>query len=380
MNYRLAHVIAGFLPLKSWRREFREKYCKKQKSRTEWMLEACFEKVVKLEHENQLLLELSRGIGERLSRDEGKSGFNSFQMLCAPAVHQLKHDKIRVVFLLHNVAAVDTLLPVMRSMAQDDRYEVIPAAVDRRFPGDADFHGGDEVELYFKNQKVPVLRLYAYPDDEAVLMLRTLQPDVVFRQAPWEPDIKPIYSVTQLLFTRLVYIPYYGAHICRTMSQDTQEHLHEDQLLHRLAWKVFVDRGSLENYIRYNGMLARNLVVCDSPKYEYLSEELVRRSSKQSEKRWKKMIVWAPHHSSSSQWLGFGTFAYVWKQMLEYVRQHPAYQFVFRPHPAFRLGYVASGTVAKEEMDQFWKEWQSLPNALISGGATILIYLENLML
>ena len=280
----------------------------------------------------------------------------------------LKHDKIRVVFLLHNVAAVDTLLPVMRSMAQDDRYEVIPAAVDRRFPGDADFHGGDEVELYFKNQKVPVLRLYAYPDDEAVLMLRTLQPDVVFRQAPWEPDIKPIYSVTQLLFTRLVYIPYYGAHICRTMSQDTQEHLHEDQLLHRLAWKVFVDRGSLENYIRYNGMLARNLVVCDSPKYEYLSEELVRRSSKQSEKRWKKMIVWAPHHSSSSQWLGFGTFAYVWKQMLEYVRQHPAYQFVFRPHPAFRLGYVASGAVAKEEMDQFWKEWQSLPNALISGG------------
>ncbi len=348
MNYYLAHVLSGFLPLKRWRRDFRAKYCHRQPDKTFQLLEACVTEL------RQLSMRMN-------SRKAGK-------------------DKVSVVFLLHNVAAIDAVLPVIRRMQQDARYDVMLAAIDHRFPGDNAFSGGAGVEQFFKAKGWPVVRLFAYPDEEAALMLRALLPEVVFRQSPWDRDIKAIYSTASLMFTRLAYIPYYGVHICSTIERNGQVFLHEDQLLHRLAWKVFLDAGAAAAYRERNGLLARNLVICDSPKYEYIDEALdkYRQLEGLERKNGRKRVVWAPHHSCSSQWLGFGTFRYVWRAMMDYVRLHEEISFVFRPHPAFRQGYVSAGGLSEKEMNLFWRQWESLPNTEISNdGNAIDLFKES---
>ena len=269
-----------------------------------------------------------------------------------------------VSVLVHNVSALDVLLPVIQTMREDARYKVIIAAIDKKFPGDSQYKRGDEVVNFFNKWNIDCVRLYAYADDEAELMIRKLAPDIVFRQSPWNGDIKAIYSVRNLSFTKLCYIPYYGIQLEDVMSKDSDVYFNEDQLLHRLAWRVFLDKASSKLYRERNGLLGENVVLCDSPKYRYIQDKLLKLQSSVNKNR--KVIVWAPHHSDNSSWLGFGTFKYVYQRMLNLAKEANDIEFVSRPHPAFKNGYPATGAVTQAAMDDFYEQWNALPNTSIN--------------
>ena len=62
---------------------------------------------------------------------------------------------------------------------------------------------------------------------------------------------------------------------------------------------------------------------------------------------------------------------------MDYARRHEEMRFVFRPHPAFRKGYVSAGGLSEKEMNLFWRRWEALPNTEISGGGNAIDLFEE---
>ena len=78
-----------------------------------------------------------------------------------------------------------------------------------------------------------------------------------------------------------------------------------------------------------------------------------------------KHVIWAPHHSINDEGLRMSTFRWNYEFFLEYAKSHPDLSFILKPHPALRSVCIASGFMSEKEYDDYIREWNSLPNALV---------------
>ena len=46
--------------------------------------------------------------------------------------------------------------------------------------------------------------------------------------------------------------------------------------------------------------------------------------------------------------------------MLNYAKQHPEIEWIFKPHPLLRLGIQRSGFMSDAEIDKYYQEWESI--------------------
>ena len=275
-----------------------------------------------------------------------------------------RREKIVSVFLVHHIAAWDALAGIYEAMTASADFSPIVISIPFNFNSARQniFDGEDDIHRALHAMKVPHLRFNFEDHAQGLAKLKSLQPDILFRQSPWDPDIPAAYSTNALDFTRIVYTDY-GIGILQDSPGNIR--IDYDQELHRRAWMLLCandeQKRIYETRTEHKGLRA---VVTGYPKFD----KLVQRGRDQkswpikSTKR-KFRLIWAPHHSVRPEHLGFGTFPLVFPEILRWIFRNPDVEVVLKPHPML-FESCAHGMMTRENVETFLKLWQSQPRDL----------------
>lgn len=267
-----------------------------------------------------------------------------------------RRGKIRLLFVCEENSkwSYQNLYNLFKS---DERFEVLPIVL---FPiitkNRVEFT--QEANLkFFEELGVSAIDGYDY-ENKRNIDLKTFAPDIVFFQQPWylcgynHPTSVSEYALT-------VLVPYGYT----TLNPNSWGSFLVKQVYSTL-WKFFSESPYHNKfYAKAAGMGNKGILkATGSLKLDYY------RTKDADSTIWKgcgKHVIWAPHHSINDEGLRMSTFRWNYEFFLEYAKSHPDLSFILKPHPALRSVCIASGFMSEKEYDDYIREWNSLPNALV---------------
>lgn len=277
--------------------------------------------------------------------------------------HKSSVSKIRVVFLIHAPEFWYALKPIYDRMLHDESFQPLVITI----PGD--LLGKNFINVackYFKLNNISSIDIF--DDVSCSQIINLVNPDIIFKQVPWEGQYQNSLKTINLLGYRICYIPY-GIH-----TNPIDNMLYNDDI-HRYGWRLYcVNESHKEKYAEYNTIKDINAIVSGYTKFEYISHELLTNQdltwpvSCNTDSNKKLRILWAPHHSLEG-WLGFCTFFQNYHQIIKFAQDNPSVEIVFRPHPALYEVMVSQNRMTKEQVDWFNTQLSSLPNCYLDEGA-----------
>lgn len=197
---------------------------------------------------------------------------------------------------------------------------------------------------------------------QALDILVSISPDVIFRQSQWDADYPPALSSDNLNFTKLAIVPYGISNIIKNANYtgDIKDSA-VDSPYHRKSWRTYCSSEYVkQNAITNGSMGGRQFKVVGHPKIEYLLSVKPSWPFRSNEN---KRILWSPHHSITKGWSDFGMFPWVWRDMLALARSMKEVDFVFCPHPALVTQLTGDmSPIPDGEYEEFITSWDSLDN------------------
>ncbi|MGE6742126.1 CDP-glycerol glycerophosphotransferase family protein [Allorhizobium pseudoryzae] len=282
-------------------------------------------------------------------------------------------DRIRCVFIVQSIPMWDALADVYWSMVDDARFHPIVVSINNSQLGRAEFTGEEEVHKGLTEQNIPHLRMNV-SSLEALDILRSLNPDVVFRQQQWDSPVPPGLRTPEITFARICVVPYGMGLLAKPNSTDTSDEAYDnnyDQAYHRMAWRVFCETEITRTYYRsFAHSDPDKFVLSGYSKLDKLLEAKGKGVWPIPEPNGRSFrIIWAPHHSLAIHGEGFGVFHKIYRQMLEWAQQATDIQFVYKPHPALSYSAPRSGAINDPDYPSFLQTWEALPNCAICEGS-----------
>ena len=274
------------------------------------------------------------------------------------AVAAARGQKRLAVFLVHHAAAWDAISGIYEAMANSADFVPLVVSIPHRF-GRIGYGGEDEVSQMLSTLGAPHVRFDFVDHRDGLALLKSLAPDILLRQAPWDADIPEEYSLVNLDFTRLFYTDY-GLGVCDGWGD-------YDTPFHNAAWLLNCanedQRRQYAEHTRHKGLRA---FVTGYPKFDKLLERARTMSVWPIDgERRRYRIIWAPHHSVGPNGLAFGTFPWVCADILAWVARDPEIEVVFKPHPML---IETNGGIGKEQFDAFMAAWNALGNTAVQTG------------
>jgi hypothetical protein len=202
---------------------------------------------------------------------------------------------------------------------------------------------------------------------EVAPIMRTLQPDVIFRQSQWDNDYPWAFRTEMLASTRLCLVPYEMFSLVEPLGAAESFNMSLDSRFHRACWRVYCANDLVLSEAKKTTLCGRNWQVTGHPKFEYLTQAKPWwPSNLNSEKR----VVWSAHHSIGHGWNDFGMFPKMIDEMIAVARDSVDIDFVFMPHPGL-MGALGNGIsdMSFEQAKHKLDEWNSLPNTAIYEGS-----------
>lgn len=193
---------------------------------------------------------------------------------------------------------------------------------------------------------------FGYKDNE-YLDLSTFSPDIVFYQQPWDipqnntPDMVSEYALT-------CYCNY-GSQVLEYPKEYMPK-------FHKFLW-LYICENDL-NIKRFESYKKGNSKNCKSFGYPKLDVYMEKRDTDGS-KYWKDpdkiRVIYAPHHSFDKAHINIATFLQNGKFMPELAKKYAdKTTWIFKPHPRLKYVIEPSGYMTKEEIDKYWKEWDTI--------------------
>ncbi|KRB60344.1 hypothetical protein ASE04_25090 [Rhizobium sp. Root708] len=284
-----------------------------------------------------------------------------------------RQERIRCLFLVQSVTMWDAFADVYARMVEEPLFDPIVCSLNVSQLGSANFTGEADVSEFLKSQGIPHLRFGMDDSFEALDIMKSLQPDVIFRQQFWEGGVQPGFQTGEITFARLCLIPY-AALIIQThddgpQGSDLYSPAWYDQFFHRMTWRIFCENTEMrETFLKPRRHDASKIVVSGYPKFERLLKAKGQGQwpiPERGERAYR--VVWAPHHSVRGG-LGFGVFDRMAMDMLAWARSQPDIEFVLKPHPALTEGLVRAKVMTEEQARDYFKAWSALPNCTICDG------------
>lgn len=277
----------------------------------------------------------------------------------------------RALFLVHHIEAWDGYHELERAMRASADFEPIVASIPRHFHGSDGFTHEEEIHQSLLARGVPHIRLPAHGQDEALRLVKAIDPDLVFRQSQWDADIPHDLATDRLTFTRLCLVPYETMNLVQNVPGPDGVNSAVDFPLHRAAWAVFCTNDLMLEMARRDGALAgRQFHVTGHPKADRIRNAVPAWPVDHCAAGRRRRVVWSAHHSIGVGWSDFGTFPAMVEDMLAWAREAADTDFVFMPHPAL-LPYTHSpeSPIPASQVASWMKEWEQLPNtALFTDG------------
>lgn len=282
-------------------------------------------------------------------------------------------DKIRCVFIVQSIPMWDALVDVYWAMVADDRFHPMVVSINHSHLGRAEFAGEEDVHKGLTEQGIAHLRMNVSPI-EALDILRSLTPDIVFRQQQWDGPVPPGLRTPEITFARICVVPYGMGVLANPNATDASDEAYDnnyDQTYHRMAWRVFCETEITRSYYRsFSHSDPDKFILSGYSKLDKLLESKGKGVWPIAEPNGRSFrIIWAPHHSLAIHGVGFGVFHKIYKQMLEWARRAKDIQFVYKPHPALSYSAPRSGVITNPDYAGFLQTWASLPNCAVCEGS-----------
>lgn len=284
-----------------------------------------------------------------------------------------REERIRCLFLVQSVAMWDAFADVYQRMVDEPLFDPIVCSLNVSQLGSSSFSGEADVSDFLKSQGIPHLRFGMDDSFEALDIMKSLQPDVIFRQQFWEGGVQPGFQTGEITFARLCLIPY-AALIIQThedgpQGADLYSPAWYDQFFHRMTWRIFCENAEMrETFLKPRRHDASKIIVSGYPKFERLLKARGNGQWPITERGGRAYrVVWAPHHSVRGG-LGFGVFDRMAMEMLSWARSQPDIEFVLKPHPALTQGLQQAKLMSEEQVREYFDAWSSLPNCAICDG------------
>lgn len=270
---------------------------------------------------------------------------------------------IRVLFIIHFAENWNTIRPLILAMLEAPDFDPIVVTVDASFLGELP-SGENELHLLLEKEKIAHLRWQKMDGEFNKHLLHYLDPDVVFRQSAWDGSVPDALRTPETSTKRICYIPY-----TLDLTEDSKQTLNLE--MHHAAWRIFVPSELHVKYFREKSLIGgRNAVAVGHPGLDSIVDRLPSGGEWPiAESANTYRVIWAPHHSINSSWLGFATFPFVYKDILTLARKEQHIQFVFRAHKLLFRIIEQSGVMTSEEFGNFLEDWRALPNACIDTSA-----------
>lgn len=299
-------------------------------------------------------------------RDDLKRAKENYEIILSRLKN--KTDKIRVVFLVRENQKW-TYQSIYDEFAKSDKFEplVLVSLLEICHIGkDKTRNNLEENYNFFKSRNMNVD--YAYKDGEYI-ELEEFHPDIVFYDQPWDlPQIHTPFSVSKYALT--CYCPY------AYELTDSREHYLIQ--FHGFLYKFFVSSEShlkiYESYLRGN---SRNCFVAGYPKLdEYFSPPKSKGMWKNNEKF---KIIYAPHHSFEKNGLRLATFKENGQFILDFAKQHPETEWIFKPHPRFKYALLKNKIMNESEINDYYNEWKKIGSVYDEGDYIDIFRSSNLL-
>ncbi|MGY2084900.1 hypothetical protein [Blastococcus sp. SYSU DS0539] len=279
----------------------------------------------------------------------------------------LSRRRTRALFLVHHIEAWDGYHELERAMRASDDFEPIVASIPRHFHGSDGYTYEEEIHRGLLARGVPHLRLPAHGQDEALRLIKAIDPDLVFRQSQWDADIPDDLATDRLTFARLCLVPYETMNLVQNVPGPDGVNSAVDFPLHRAAWAVFCTNQLMLEAARRDGARGgRQFRVTGHPKADRLRNAAPAWPIQDDGQGRPRRVVWSAHHSIGVGWSRFGAFPAMVEDMLAWAREDTDTDFVFMPHPAL-LPYTCSADspIPQAEVDAWLREWTALPNTAV---------------
>lgn len=267
-------------------------------------------------------------------------------------------NKIKCLFLIHNIESWDSVFSVYNEMLDSEKFNVIVASINRRYPGSSIFKDEDYVHHILTQLGIEHIRFNNDNSYDDLNIIKSLAPDIIFRQSQWDNDIPPGFSTNNLRFSKLCLIPY------EIMNFVQLGFNHLSSYYHTSCWKLFVANKQTkieqEQHDKLNGL---NVFVTGHPKVKALKEATPFWPIKTNLNVKKFKILWASHHSIDHNWSNFSVFLDIYNDMLNWAKSDNSIEFVFSPHPALVTVLESlNDPLLKESINNFFTEWNQLDN------------------
>jgi len=282
----------------------------------------------------------------------------------------LHRRRTRVLFLVHVLGAWDSSHAVVEAMADSRDFEPIVASIPRRFRGSHGLYGEEEVHRGLAERGVPHLRFSADDLDGTLSLIKTIEPDVIFRQSQWDADVPEEFGTARLGFARTCLIPYETMNIVVNVSDDRTPNTAIDSPYHRRAWLVFCTNEMMrETAVRDGARGGSQFRVVGHPKADHLRSATPQwplDPAPPAPEGRPGRVVWSAHHTIGQGWTDFGAFHLVRDEMLEWARQRDDIQFLFMPHPALLpFPDADESPIDRADFDAWMQQWTALPNTAV---------------
>lgn len=267
----------------------------------------------------------------------------------------LRRPRLRIVLLVHNSSAWDSLHSVWEAMAGHPDVEPVVASIPRHFGGHGPLAHEDEVHRDLEARGVPHLRCEV--GEGPLVLLQTLAPDIVFRQSQWDEDVDPRLSTDHLTFTRTCLVPYEMLNPIRNLPQEGTRDSAVDRAFHHEAWLVLGIASTVAAATAVGRRQGAQFRDVGHPKVDALTV---------AEPRWPlpgalPRFVLSTHHSLAQEWTRFGHLDELREDLLAWAAGGTA-EIVWSPHP-YLIPFVESGhaRISAEELDAWRAAWDALP-------------------
>lgn len=268
---------------------------------------------------------------------------------------------IKCLFLVHHVEAWESLDGVYNEMKKDSRFNPIVATINRKFPGSQIYKDEDSIHAHMDKLGVEHIRFNNEDSYFCLDIIKSLSPDVIFRQSQWDVDIPPAFSTDELRFAKLCYIPYEIMNFLDGISNEIYNSHFQHSCSVVFCANVFAQKHKIEK-----SLLNNNLFVSGHPKVRKIKSAQPDWPIISEENNRKFKVIWGAHHSIYTGWSNFGMFLVAFEKILSFAKENQDIDIVFSPHPALMTMLEDINDIeVKEKIKNFFVTWKNLKNTHI---------------
>lgn len=280
-------------------------------------------------------------------------------------------DRIKVVFFVINIS-MWKLDQLFRLLQADSRFEPYVASfLYRADNAESQKELQKSMKLYFEERGFPFIETYDAESGKWFDM-KAFAPDIIFYAQPYNTGYSRYKLKKFWRNTLFCYIPY-------CVNLELWPSLYNGLYL-ELCWRYYCGTESNKRFL--SGLLHNNGKGITAVGYTML-EEMDRTAKPKDEWKQKersvKRFIWAPHHAvGADDPLACSTFLEVAEGMLQMAKDLEGQaQFAFKPHPRLKSKLYGLEEWGKEKTDRYYRQWEELPNTILSDGNYIDLFLTS---